>query len=146
MSYFMDREPSQYAWTIDRVNVKELGDDMGEEVGTFGPRDASDELLDRLKRGDGHVFRMVDGDGIWYYRGRIVFTDTEATPNARLTKMNPGDNPIWIECGSIGEEGFGPLEDFGTPNAGCVDIQYRVRVPNIDPDADEDFIRVWASL
>lgn len=55
--------------------------------------------------GDGselnHRFRMLDDDGNVYYEGR---NDTQDDDNA-----------------------FGPLEDFGTPNAGCTDIQYRVR-------------------
>jgi hypothetical protein len=41
---------------------------------------------------------MLDDDGIVYYYGKIV-----------------GD----------GCEGFEPLRDFGTPNAGCTSIQYK---------------------
>jgi hypothetical protein len=49
--------------------------------------------------GDGsellYKFRMKDGDGNVYYYGRS------------------GD-----------DSDFGPLDDFGTPNAGCTDIEY----------------------
>jgi len=43
-------------------------------------------------------FRMYDDDGEMYYEGI-------ATPDD-------------------GEDGFAPLDDFGTPNAGCTEIRY----------------------
>lgn len=42
-------------------------------------------------------FRMFDDDGVLYYEGKIW-----------------GDH-----------DGFEPLDDFGMPNAGCTDIQYK---------------------
>jgi hypothetical protein len=45
-------------------------------------------------------FRLLDDDGNVYYRG---FSD---------------DNES--------EEAFAPLDDYGTPEAGCTDIQYRI--------------------
>lgn len=49
-----------------------------------------------LLNGETEVFRMLDDDRNVYYQGRIA-----------------------------GEyEGFEPLDDFGTPNAGCVHIEY----------------------
>jgi hypothetical protein len=54
--------------------------------------------------GKGHElacrFRILDDDGIVYYEGRNNTSDDD---NA-----------------------FGPLDDFGAPNAGCTSIQYLV--------------------
>ena len=90
---------SRYAWIID---VDHLGEGQpgtnNNAVGMIGPRDASDAVSKRLattKEGQG--FRMYDDDGTLYYEGRIV---------GRY-------------------EGFEPLDDFGTPNAGCTSIQYQ---------------------
>ena len=46
-------------------------------------------------------FRMYDDDGILYYEGRNNTSDDD---NA-----------------------FGPLDDFGAPNAGCTSIRYLVK-------------------
>ena len=44
-----------------------------------------------------------------------------------------------------GNEEFGPLDDFGTPNAGAVHLEYRCKVQ--DPEGDEgDLIAVWATI
>ena len=47
--------------------------------------------------GNEAAFRMLDDDGILYYSGAI-----------------------WGEY-----EGFEPLDEFGMPNAGCTEIQYK---------------------
>lgn len=136
---------STYAWIITHVNTKDLGDDMVEEIGTMGPRDATEEQMLALKAGEGYTFRMVDGDGIWCYRGRLVIKDGEA-PVARQTTMNPGEKPIWIVCGGLGDdqESFGPLDDFGRPNCGCTDIQVRCDDPTTIDGGQP--AKVWASL
>ena len=67
-------------------------------VGVFGPRGVSETAVSALKAGDGFKFRMLDDDGEVYYRGLSDEPDT-----------------------------FDPLDDFGTPNAGCTDIQYSGR-------------------
>lgn len=91
---------ANYAWVIDRDH---LDDGQDSEVGVSGPSTASNVLLVQLKqRGAGTKFRMRDDDGILYYEGRIL-----------------------IDGDEDGEELFGPLEDFGMPNAGCTEIQYR---------------------
>jgi hypothetical protein len=46
-----------------------------------------------------HPFRMLDDDGNVYYHGKCSSCDDE--------------------------HAFAPLEDFGTPNAGCTEIQYK---------------------
>lgn len=53
---------------------------------------------------EGWAFRMYDGDGELYYSGRLVVSG-EATRDDE-------------------EAMFGPLQDYGTPNAGAVDIRW----------------------
>lgn len=86
-----DEEP--YAWII---TVDYLDPEAPNDEGTAGPRDASEDLLDRLRKGEGYTFRIRDDDGELYYEGR---------------------------CSEI--DHFGPLDDFGTPNAGATEILYR---------------------
>lgn len=47
----------------------------------------------------GKKFRMLDGDDEVYYEGLSIETDET--------------------------DGFEPLDEFGMPNAGCTDIQYK---------------------
>lgn len=70
---------------------------VGEDIGSKGPSQASNTLLGRLQSGEGIEFRILDSDDTLYYSGRIL-----------------GDY-----------EGFEPLDDFGCPNAGATDIQYK---------------------
>ena len=67
-------------------------------VGVIGPRGVSETATAKLEAGDGFKFRMLDDDGEPYYHGLSSEADT-----------------------------FDPLDDFGMPNAGCTDIQYRGR-------------------
>lgn len=93
-----------YAWTIDTDHLYDPMDDMPDEAGTTGPRAATSADLARLADGEGWVFRMYDDDGILYYSGRLVVS---------------GDTTREDE-----EAMFGPLQDFGTPNAGAVTIRW----------------------
>ena len=52
--------------------------------------------IDQCKEDCNHKFRMLDDDGMLYYEG----------------------------C-SDDDSSFDPLDDFGTPNAGCTEIQYK---------------------
>ena len=81
-----------YGWLI----TEDLLDDG--EAGISGPPGLKDEMLERLKKGKGKLFRMSDDDGEVYYKGRFI-----------------GDN---------NSDEFEPLDDFGMPNAGCVSIEY----------------------
>lgn len=95
-----DPGAANYAWTIDKdVLTASIGGD--DESGTTGPSNAPQTLLDRLAAGEGTRFRMLDDDGELYYEGRILIDDEQD------------------------EEAFGPLNDFGMPNAGCTEIQYK---------------------
>ena len=93
-----------YAWIIDSDHIAEEGAPPGNNlnaVGLTGPRAAPDVLLKTLTAGNGIAFRMKDDDGELYYEGRIACPD-----NYDL---------------------FGPLDDFGMPNAGCTAIEYQNR-------------------
>lgn len=86
-----------YGWLITKDKI-----DDGNTNGTMGPHDcqfSADEIKSK-----GAKFRMLDDDGIVYYYGYIHHID-DYFPEY--------------------EAGFEPLEDFGTPNAGCTDIQYK---------------------
>ena len=71
--------------------------DDGAAVGTVGPRAISDKDRLYLDGGLGRQFKMYDDDGELYYAGLFV--------------GDPADE-------------FGPLDDFGEPNAGAVRIDY----------------------
>lgn len=97
-------DQSAYGWVIDKDHLAEEFHDDTTAVGTMGPRDIADALEKRLKNGEGRKFKMYDDDGELYYSGRFVCTEGEE---------------------ELGEEAFGPLDDFGTPNAGAVRIMYQ---------------------
>lgn len=104
-----------YAWIIDHDHLAEPGDEPGTNinaVGVTGPRFSPDWMTNVLQEGaspgdstlhdaDIYTFKMYDGDHILYYTGRMI-TDEGGTEDA---------------C-------YGPLGDYGGPNAGCTDIRY----------------------
>ncbi len=92
-----------YAWLITEDHVAEPGAKPGTNmnaVGMTGPRAAPTELLAQLAVGEGRPFRMFDDDDGLTYVGRII--------------ADPGS-----------QDDFGPLDDYGTPNAGCTYIEYQ---------------------
>lgn len=94
---------AKYGWIIDKdliADTSEPAETNLNATGLTGPRDISPEITARLKAGEGRKFRMKDDDGELYYEGRIV-SEEEGT-----------------------EDDFGPLDDFGRPNAGCTSIEY----------------------
>lgn len=88
-----------YAWIITQDH---LADTSANEAGIIGPRNAADRLIERLKNGEGDTFKMYDDDGILYYTGRALTLDG-----------------TWDE-----DACYGPLGDFGMPNAGAVLIEW----------------------
>ena len=70
----------------------------GEDEGRMGPRSTTLSADDIKSRG--RDFRMYDDDSNLYYEGKAVWDKDEET------------------------SGFAPLENFGTPNAGCTYIKY----------------------
>lgn len=93
-----------YAWVITRDHLADMFGDPAEqrEEGVSGPSAAPDDLLARVKAGEGHEFKMYDDDGELYYTGRL---------------LTAGDMGAEEHCA-------GPLDDFGTPNAGCTRIRW----------------------
>lgn len=96
------------AWIITKDKIADGSEREGTNSnakGLTGPRSASENDIARLKAGEGIRFRMLDDDGEIYYYGR------------------------WLEESDAGkgyyaEPEFSPLDNFGTPNAGCTEIQY----------------------
>ncbi len=90
---FRDPNPSEYGWIITKdLLFAESPDTFTSDVGTIGPSNITDEMMESLKNGEGRKFRMFDDDGELYYEGLV-----------------------------IGElvDGGDPLTDFGMPNAGA---------------------------
>jgi hypothetical protein len=103
-------------WTITKDHIADSKAKEGTNANArtvCGPRDCDAIFL--ADWADGHIgniyhritthsqaipFRMLDCDGVLYYEGYVLL----------------GDEP---------EAEFIPLQDFGTPNAGATDIQYR---------------------
>lgn len=90
-----------YAWIITKDHLE--GGPGDSDVGTAGPSRATEEQVE-LARTQGRPFKIYDDDGELYYEGRCWSADQ--------------DN-------GLGEEHFGPLQDFGTPNAGATEIKYK---------------------
>ena len=89
---------SDYAWVI----TKDCFDEGTEfdAKGTAGPHDIVMANSEIREHPDAHDFRMLDDEGNIMCYGKFV-----------------GD--------ASSEDAFGPLDDFGTPNWGCTEIQYK---------------------
>ena len=100
--HFARQGYASYGWIItrDRLHTAESKENR---KGVAGPRNIHPDTLDALKKGKGERFRMLDDDRNVYYEGLF----------------------IEVEGREACEGGFEPLDDFGTPDAGCVLIQYR---------------------
>jgi len=84
-----------YGWIIDVDHLEEKNWQSMSRI-PVGPSDILPEHEAHLAIKDiGQKFKMYDDDGELYYSGRIV-----------------GDYT-----------GFEPLDDYGTPNAGCTEIK-----------------------
>ncbi|MFD0786713.1 hypothetical protein ACFQZ8_22675, partial [Micromonospora azadirachtae] len=66
-------------------------------------------------RTEGRPWRMLD-------EGDVDAGRTGVKPDERGVVY---EGLIWTAGEPGGDEDFGPLYDFGTPNYGCVEIQYR---------------------
>jgi hypothetical protein len=94
---------ANYGWLITEDHLAEPGAPSGTNqnaVGVIGPRDIDPAIEARLKAGEGDVFQMLDSDGELYYAGIAILDETSC-------------------------DGFEPLTDYGSPNAGASDIRYR---------------------
>lgn len=89
---------SNYHWTITKDHIRDPEHDR-DDAGTHGPSGATltaDQIAANPKALE---FRMCDDDGELYYTGKYLGPDDETL--------------------------FAPLDDFGTPNAGCTSIHYK---------------------
>lgn len=89
-----------YVWLVDHDHLD------NKDVSIAGPGtsvhyvegESRESLAEKIKNHpEAKQFRMYDDDGELYYSGYYV---------------------------GPGEEEFAPLDDFGTPNAGCTEIHY----------------------
>lgn len=99
---------ASYAWLITKDHMD--GDDST-DVGRAGPSSADPALIDKLRSSPktaGEAFRLYDDDGGLDYSGRVIMADG--------TLAREADE----------RAAFGPLRDFGTPNAGSTEIRYYV--------------------
>jgi len=87
------------SWIITQSWITDEAFGMPTEVEVIGPRAISDADVALLKKGEGQSFRMYDDDGVLYYEGATL-------------------------DGIDGEDAFGPLDNYGEPNAGCTEIKY----------------------
>lgn len=85
-----------YGWLIYESYIED-GVDTGDPtaVEVVGPSGISDENDQKLRAGQGIEFELYDDDRNLYYKGRIVGV----------------------------YDGLEPLDDYGTPNAGCVHVK-----------------------
>lgn len=95
------------AWIITKDLIKDETADEGTNLnakGLIGPRSTSEADITRLQKGEGTPFRLLDDDSILYYEGRWLET---------------------ADCADYEAMELQPLDDFGTPNAGATQMQYR---------------------
>jgi hypothetical protein len=95
-----------YAWIIDTDHLADENypeGTMSNAKGVTGPRQAPKELIEALKAGKGLQFKMYDDDSELYYTGRGI-ADKDGQESEEF-------------C-------YGPLGDFGAPNAGAVLIKW----------------------
>ena len=103
----------QSAWKVDRdLLAEEYGDAPQLAEGPSDRCEAAAHTLDTTNLG--YRWRIIDDDGELYYIGRTMF---------RTVKNGPQLTPDTAEA----EDVFGPLWDFGEPNAGATEIQYWLR-------------------
>ena len=85
-----------YGWLIYESFIEDSTFGRAQAVAVAGPSGISDENLRKLKDGEGDEFELYDDDDNLYYKGRLIGADAD---------------------------GFEPLDDYGTPNAGCVKMK-----------------------
>jgi len=99
------KDQSEYAWIIDKDHLYAGEDYLRDDAGTIGPRGANGSTKQDLAANYPHrnQFRMYDDDQELYYTGTLYWTG------------DPEPEEDFV---------YGPLADFGTPNAGAVFIAY----------------------
>lgn len=97
----MKKKSSAYGWIINKDHVADadaIAPSNSNAVGMMGPSNIGSDIQELLNAGEGKKFRMRDDDRELYYEGLYIGDDSE--------------------------DMFGPLDDFGQPNAGCTMIEY----------------------
>ncbi len=88
-------------WTITEDKLADVAGGDRAAVGTCGPRECTLTAAEIKAHTAAVLFKMYDDDGEHYYTGLCILPD------------------------GLTDEAFRPLDDFGTPNAGCTSIKYR---------------------
>ena len=91
-----------YAWLITKDHIAEpnaKAPSNQNAVGMMGPSGVTLTEQEVLNLPEKEFFQMFDDDKTLYYEGYMIHDKNS--------------------------EGFEPLDDFGTPNAGCTYINYR---------------------
>lgn len=108
--------PPRYAWIVTSTltaseddDTKLVEDTESSRNGTTGPSDAPDELIARLKAGEGREWRTLFDDG--------CPEDQRVAHIGRYLHLDDGDE--------LGGDAFGPLHDLSQPDVGATDVQYR---------------------
>jgi hypothetical protein len=122
--------PPRYAWIVTSTltasgddDTKLVEDTESSRNGTTGPPDAPDELIARLKAGEGREWRtLFDVDDDVHPEPE----DQRVAHIGRYLHLDDGDE--------LGGDAFGPLHDLSQPDVGATDVQYR------EPDG------TWSSL
>jgi hypothetical protein len=116
-------EDHPYAWVITRDRSAELSGEPAEPgtnnnaVGIEGPRNAPDQLLEAARAGKGIRFRLLDEGDI---------DECCADEPGAVTEGHELYGVVyegWL-VDPLEEWPFGPLDDYGRPNYGCVGIQH----------------------
>lgn len=97
----MKHVPGQWAITVDHNAKPDTKPATNENaVGMFGPRRATMTAEEIIAHPDSKRFRIADDDGNAVYEGLCYLPE------------------------GLTEDAFGPLDDFGQPNAGATEIWY----------------------
>jgi len=100
---------TRYAWIITKDNVTTDMGDLPSRVGLTGPSDATEAEIELAK---------------------TIGLEWRTRCDEPLSECPPCFyGKIWSSEGNtlndIGEEHFGPLDDWATADAGCVTIEYK---------------------
>lgn len=90
-----DKPGAPYGWLIYESYIEDSSFGNATAVEVVGPCGIGDENDKSLRAGEGIEFELYDDDRNLYYKGRIVGV----------------------------YDGLEPLDDYGTPNAGCVHVK-----------------------
>jgi hypothetical protein len=98
---------AMYGWVITKDHLyPEAEEGVYSGPGVMGPWNIAPQVERKLGTpGQRFIFRMYDDDGELYYTGYGAVPDG----------VEPGDEDF----------AFGPLDDYGTPNAGAVTIKWQ---------------------